>query len=87
MWYSVILWKFAKRAQLTFGAVAKINLFPFRMYGQKQKDTNLLSCSTYLLTKLSNMNNIKAAILCMNKLSTACKFACGIQEFNAAIYR
>ena len=27
--YSVTLWQFAKRAQLTFGAVAKGNLLPF----------------------------------------------------------
>ena len=27
--YSVTLWQFAKRAQITFGAVAKGNLLPF----------------------------------------------------------
>jgi hypothetical protein len=35
--YSTILQKFAKRAQLTFGAVAKGYLLPFGMYEQKQK--------------------------------------------------
>jgi hypothetical protein len=32
MRYSIILWKFAKRAQITFGAVAKGNLLPFGLY-------------------------------------------------------
>ncbi len=32
MRYSIILWKFAKRAQRTFGAVAKGNLLPFGTY-------------------------------------------------------
>jgi hypothetical protein len=30
-------WKFAKRAQITFGAVAKGNLLPFGMYEKKAK--------------------------------------------------
>ncbi len=40
MRYSIILRKFAKRAQLTFGDVAKGtgNLLPFGMNEQKQKD-------------------------------------------------
>jgi hypothetical protein len=38
MRYSIILRIFAKRAQITFGAVAKGNLLPFKMYEQKQKD-------------------------------------------------
>jgi hypothetical protein len=32
MWYKIILWKFAKKALMTFGAVAKDNLEPFRLY-------------------------------------------------------
>jgi hypothetical protein len=40
MRYSIILKTFAKKAQITFGAVAKGNLLPFGMYEyeQKQKD-------------------------------------------------
>ncbi len=38
MRYSIILLKFAKRAQITFGALAKGNLLPFGIYLQKQKD-------------------------------------------------
>jgi hypothetical protein len=38
MRYSIILRKFAKRAQITFGAVAKGNLLPFGMQEQKQKE-------------------------------------------------
>ncbi len=38
MRYTIILRKFARRAQITFGAVAKGDLLPFGMYKQKQKD-------------------------------------------------
>jgi hypothetical protein len=38
MRYPIILWKFAKKAQITFGDVAKGNLLPFGMYEQKQKN-------------------------------------------------
>jgi hypothetical protein len=38
MRYSITLRKFAKRAQTTFGAVAKGNLLPFGICLQKQKN-------------------------------------------------
>ncbi len=38
MQYSIILWKFVERAQITFGAVGKGNLLLFGLYEQKQKD-------------------------------------------------
>ncbi len=38
MRYSIILWKFAEMAQITFGDVAKGNLLPFELYEQKEKD-------------------------------------------------
>ncbi len=38
MRYSVNLRQFAKRAQITFGAIAKGNLLPFAMRFKKQAD-------------------------------------------------
>jgi hypothetical protein len=35
MMYSIILWKFAKREQITFGAVAKGNLLPLECMNKK----------------------------------------------------
>jgi hypothetical protein len=49
MRYSVILWKFAKRAQVTFGDVAKGNLIPFRMHEQKQKHYFFNDFKTFFL--------------------------------------
>jgi hypothetical protein len=45
MRYSITLLKFAKRAQIPFGAFVKGNLLPFGIYDQKQKDyfLNVLS--------------------------------------------
>ncbi len=49
MQYSIILLKFAKRAQITFGAIAKGNLLPFGIYKQKQKDYFFNDYKTFFL--------------------------------------
>jgi hypothetical protein len=54
MRYSITLWKFAKRAQITFGAFAKGNLLPFRMYEQKQNITFLNDYKTFFLRILAH---------------------------------
>ncbi len=38
MWYSINLKQFVKKAQITFGAIAKGNLLPFAMCFKKQAD-------------------------------------------------
>jgi hypothetical protein len=47
--YSIILHIFAKRAQITFGAVGKSNLLPFGMHEQKQKDYFFNDFKTFFL--------------------------------------
>jgi|688.fasta_scaffold596483_1 hypothetical protein len=55
MCYSIIiLRKFSKRAQIPFGAIAKGNLFSFRMYGQKQKDYFFNDYQKFFLLVLAN---------------------------------
>jgi hypothetical protein len=54
MRYSIILRKFAKRAKITFGAVAKGNLIPFGMYGQKQKDHHFNDYKKFFSASLSS---------------------------------
>jgi hypothetical protein len=45
----------------------------------------LLTLNYYLLTKFASINNIMLGeFFACKKLSTACKFACGIRELQAA---
>jgi hypothetical protein len=55
MRYSIILWKFAKWAQITFGAVATGNLLPFKMYFKKAKRL------PFLMTMITVYNVLKKA--------------------------
>ncbi len=77
-----ILVDILSRAQITFGDFAKGNLIPFRMYEQKQKHYFSNENKTFFLwvlssfwttvtinfIKISNLNNITAAIICMYKI-------------------
>ena len=86
MRYSVDFRQFAKRAQITFGAIAKGNLLPFAM------------CLKSKQTFWNNFTKVISGLLCSfwttdteltfktfkyTKSSTACKFACGICELHA----
>jgi hypothetical protein len=70
MWCCIILWQFAKRTQITFGAVSKGYRSPFWITFHAEFELH----ATPIMSTIFHVNNIPLGELHLEKKQNGCKF-------------